>query len=207
MIELKNISKAFGDKILFQNYSLKINKGESVVVTGQSGSGKSTLLNILSLIEPVDSGNIIWNGKIIDKIDTKQTEKIMRNEIGYLFQNYALIDNDTVLDNLKLSATYVKNKKNIDYNRLLSQVDLNVDLNKKVYLLSGGEQQRVALARLFIKPCSIIFADEPTGNLDSNNSKKIIDKLFELNDKGKTLVVVTHDLSLVDRFDKHIQLT
>lgn len=76
-----------------------------------------------------------------------------------------------------------------------------------MYLLSGGEQQRVALARLFIKPCSIIFADEPTGNLDSNNSKKIIDKLFELNDKGKTLVVVTHDLSLVDRFDKHIQLT
>lgn len=206
MIELKNISKFFGDKVLFENFSLKINKGDSVVVTGQSGSGKSTLLNILSLIEPVDSGNIIWNGKIIDKIDTKQTEKIMRNEIGYLFQNYALIDNDTVLNNLKLSATYVKNKKNIDYNRLLSEVDLNVDLNKKIYLLSGGEQQRVALARLFIKPCSIIFADEPTGNLDSNNSKKIIDKLFELNDKGKTLVVVTHDLSLVDRFDKHIQL-
>lgn len=206
MIELINISKKFGDKEIFNNFSLTVNDGESIVITGKSGSGKSTLLNILSLIEKVDSGNIVWNNTIINKINSKETELLMRNEIGYLFQNYALIENDSVLDNLKLASMYAKNRKNIDYHKLLSEMDLDIDINKKIYLLSGGEQQRVALARLFIKPCKIIFADEPTGNLDQKNSDKIMDKLFELNKKGKTLVVVTHDLSIVDRFDRHIKL-
>ena len=130
----------------------------------------------------------------------------MREKIGYLFQNYALIENDSVLENLKLASIYTKDKNKIDYNNLLNQLRLNVDLNQAIYLLSGGEQQRVAIARLFIKPCNIIFADEPTGNLDEENSKIILDKLFELNRLGKTLIVVTHDLSIIDRFDRHIML-
>lgn len=206
MIELKNISKSFGKKTIFQNFSLTINDGESIVITGKSGSGKSTLLNILSLIEHVDSGEVLWDGKQIKKINTKETDILMREKIGYLFQNYALIENDSVLENLKLASIYTKDKNKIDYNNLLNQLRLNVDLNQAIYLLSGGEQQRVAIARLFIKPCNIIFADEPTGNLDEENSKIILDKLFELNSLGKTLVVVTHDLSIIDRFDRHIML-
>lgn len=206
MIELKNISKSFGKKTIFQNFSLTINDGESIVITGKSGSGKSTLLNILSLIEHVDSGEVLWDGKQIKKINTKETDILMREKIGYLFQNYALIENDSVLENLKLASIYTKDKNKIDYNNLLNQLRLNVDLNQEIYLLSGGEQQRVAIARLFIKPCNIIFADEPTGNLDEENSKIILDKLFELNSLGKTLVVVTHDLSIIDRFDRHIML-
>lgn len=206
MIELKNISKSFGSKVLFNDFSLTINDGQSVVITGKSGSGKSTLLNILSLIEKIDSGEIFWNKRKIDKIDNKEIEKIRRYQIGYLFQNYGLIEEETVLDNLKLASYYSENKKNIDYKNILNQMELDINLDDKIYILSGGEQQRVALARLLIKPCDIVFADEPTGNLDKVNSNKILDKLFEINKNGKTLVVVTHDLSIVDRFDKHIEL-
>lgn len=206
MIELKNISKSFGSKVLFNDFSLTINDGQSVVITGKSGSGKSTLLNILSLIEKIDSGEILWNKRKIDKIDNKEIEKIRRYQIGYLFQNYGLIEEETVLDNLKLASYYSENKKNIDYKNILNQMELDINLDDKIYILSGGEQQRVALARLLIKPCDIVFADEPTGNLDKVNSNKILDKLFEINKNGKTLVVVTHDLSIVDRFDKHIEL-
>lgn len=206
MIELKNISKSFGKKSIFKNFSLIINNGESVVITGRSGSGKSTLLNILSLIEPIDNGELFFNENKIKKINTKETDKLMREEIGYLFQNYALIENDSVLENLKLASSYTKDKNKINYHNLLNQMGLNVDLNQKIYLLSGGEQQRVAIARLFIKPCNIIFADEPTGNLDDVNSNMVLDLLFELNRSGKTLVVVTHDLTIIDRFDIHIIL-
>lgn len=207
MIELKNISKSFGEKTIFQNFSLTINDGDSIAITGNSGSGKSTLLNVLSLIETVDSGEVIWNEKKIKKINTKETDILRREEIGYLFQNYALIENESVLENLKMASTYVKDKNKIDYNKLLNQMGINIDLNQKIYLLSGGEQQRVAIARIFIKPCSVIFADEPTGNLDELNSKIILDKLFELNSMGKTVVVVTHDLSIIERFDRHINLS
>lgn len=211
VIEAKNVTKKFGDKILFTNLNLEINEKDSIVITGDSGSGKSTLLNILSLIEEADEGMVIWNGNEIEKINGPKVNKIIREEIGYVFQNYALIDNKTVYENVEIGTKYnksihAKNKKQYVYDAI-ERVGLTGLENRKVYSLSGGEQQRVALARIIVKPCSIIFADEPTGNLDDENANKILDILFNLNEEGKTVIVVTHDQSIVSKFNKHIHLT
>ncbi|MDN6294123.1 MAG: ATP-binding cassette domain-containing protein [Alkalibacterium gilvum] len=210
-VEARNIMKKFGDKTLFQDLNIEINGKDSIVITGDSGSGKSTLLNILSLIEETDKGTITWNDNQIEKINSKKVNKIIREEIGYIFQNYALIENKTVYENVLIGAKYndsitTRNKKEYIYDAI-KRVGLTGLENRKVYSLSGGEQQRVALARIIVKPCSIIFADEPTGNLDDENANKIIEILFDLNKEGKTIVVVTHDRSIISKFDKHVHLT
>lgn len=211
VIEAKNLTKKFGNKILFTDLNLEINEKDSIVITGDSGSGKSTLLNILSLIEETDEGMVIWNGNEIEKINGTKVNKIIREEIGYVFQNYALIDNKTVYENVEIGTKYnesinVKNKKQYVYDAI-ERVGLTGLENRKVYSLSGGEQQRVALARIIVKPCNIIFADEPTGNLDDENANKILDILFNLNEEGKTIIVVTHDRSIISKFTKHVHLT
>ena len=144
----------------------------------------------------------------IKKVNTRETTKIIREEIGYLFQNYALIDNATVEENIKIGLKYRKDGENKDelVKEALKRVGLENFQKRKVYSLSGGEQQRVALARIIVKPCSIIFADEPTENLDEENSQRIMDVLFELNREGKAIVVVTHDLEHVSRFKQVIEL-
>lgn len=211
VIETKNLTKKFGDKILFTNLNLEINERDSIVITGDSGSGKSTLLNILSLIEETDEGMVIWNGNEIEKINGRKVNKIIREEIGYVFQNYALIENKTVYENIEIGTKYnaainKKNKKATIY-EAIKRVGLNGLEDRRVYSLSGGEQQRVALARIIVKPCNIIFADEPTGNLDDENANNILDILFNLNEEGKTIIVVTHDQSLISKFNKHLHLT
>lgn len=211
VIEAKNLTKKFGDKILFTNLNLEINERDIIVITGDSGSGKSTLLNILSLIEEADEGMVIWNGNEIEKINGRKVNKIIREEIGYVFQNYALIENKTVYENIEIGTKYnaainKKNKKATIY-EAIKRVGLNGLEDRRIYSLSGGEQQRVALARIIVKPCKVIFADEPTGNLDDENANKILDILFNLNEEGKTVIVVTHDQSIVSKFNKHIHLT
>lgn len=207
MIELRNIKKSFGNKILFKDFNIKIDEGESVAIVGRSGSGKSTLLNIISLIEAPDSGEVLWNEKAC-KVNSKNSEFIIRNEIAYLFQNYALIDNEDVYHNVLVACKY--NKKIKDRKEAiggaLKEVGLTGMENRKIFSLSGGEQQRVALARVLVKPCSVIFADEPTGNLDDENSDKVMDILFDLNRKGKTIIVVTHDNRYLDRFNRIIKI-
>ena len=211
VIEAKNLTKKFGDKILFTDLNLEINERDSIVITGDSGSGKSTLLNILSLIEETDEGMVIWNGNEIEKINGRKVNKIIREEIGYVFQNYALIENKTVYENIEIGIKYnaainKKNRKATIY-EAIKRVGLNGLEDRRIYSLSGGEQQRVALARIIVKPCNIIFADEPTGNLDDENANNILDILFNLNKEGKTIIVVTHDQSLISKFNKHIHLT
>ena len=211
VIETKNLTKKFGDKILFTNLNLEINERDSIVITGDSGSGKSTLLNILSLIEETDEGMVIWNGNEIEKINGRKVNKIIREEIGYVFQNYALIENKTVYENIEIGTKYnaainKKNRKATIY-EAIKRVGLNGLEDRRIYSLSGGEQQRVALARIIVKPCNIIFADEPTGNLDDENANNILDILFNLNKEGKTIIVVTHDQSLISKFNKHLHLT
>lgn len=209
IVSTESIEKQYENKILFKNLTLTVKEKDSVVIVGESGAGKTTLMNILSLIEPTDSGKVCWRNNPIDKINTSKTTQIIREDIGYLFQNYALIENETVEENIKIGLKYRKNvndkKKLID--EALKKVGLKNFHKRKVYTLSGGEQQRVALARIIVKPCSIIFADEPTGNLDEENSKKIMDILFELNQEDKAIVVVTHDSEHVDRFDHKIILS
>ena len=193
-IELKNISKKYENKQVLDNFNLVVNKGEMMAITGQSGTGKSTLLNIVGLLEEPDSGDVIIQGiENAWKSEKKQIE-LFRYTIGYLFQNYALIDNETVGKNLDVALEYVKLPNKEDKKKeVLEKVGLLDKLNSKIYQLSGGEQQRIALARLMLKKNDIILADEPTGSLDEVNRDQVLSILKSLNNEGKTILIVTHD--------------
>ena len=201
MIEIKNLNKKFNDKVIFNNLNLTIEDGEMLAISGASGSGKTTLLNILGKLDKEYDGNIIIDNK---NLKTITQTNYLRNTIGYLFQNYALADNLTVTRNLDFSLKYSDDKSLEAKENALEMVGLDPKeyLNKKIYTLSGGEQQRVALARLFLKPCSIILADEPTGSLDVKNRDVVLEILRKMNEHGKTVIVVTHDpyvLTVCDR--------
>ncbi|PFX65131.1 bacteriocin ABC transporter ATP-binding protein [Bacillus toyonensis] len=179
---------------MLDNFNLVVNKGEMMAITGQSGTGKSTLLNIVGLLEEPDSGDVIIQGiENAWKSEKKQIE-LFRYTIGYLFQNYALIDNETVSKNLDVALEYVKLPNKDDKKKeVLEKVGLLDKLNSKIYQLSGGEQQRIALARLMLKKNDIILADEPTGSLDEVNRDQVLSILKSLNNEGKTILIVTHD--------------
>ena len=181
-IILSGITKKYGDRVLFQDFSLKVEKGEFLSITGESGAGKTTLLNMMGLLEQPDRGNIILFGRRNLKFSSRQAVELRRHKISYLFQNYGLIDTETVMDNMKLAVRFYK----------ISGAERRYE-RRKIYTLSGGEQQRVALAKVIAKSPQLIFADEPTGSLDEKNREYVLDILKALNRRGKTVVVVTHD--------------
>ncbi len=187
MIEINNISKAFEDKKIFENFSEKIEKGEFIIFSGESGCGKTTLLNMIGGIEKIDKGTITVDG--IDISQRKNKLSYFQNKVGFLFQNFALVDEKTVEQNLSI----VRGAQTTDILKVLERVGLKGYEDKKVYKLSGGEQQRVALARLMLKSCDLILADEPTGSLDKKNAMLVMDILKELNKENKTIILVTHD--------------
>lgn len=202
MIKINEICKKYDEKVLFQNYCLEIPDGSFVIIRGDSGSGKSTLLNMIGGIEYPDSGSIIVNGFDVSK---KKKQKYFSEVVGFLFQNFALLENKTVLENLNLIKKTGRTGVSID--EALKRVGLEKEKNKKVYKLSGGEQQRVALARLMIKKCSVLLADEPTGSLDKKNSEIVMKILHDLNRQGKTVIVVTHDDDIIEKEDMVIYLS
>ena len=210
MVEIKKISKKFGDKVVFTDLSYTINDGKMIAIVRASGWGKSTLLNIIGLLDTDYSGEVLYDGKLISKASEKKRDEYIRNNINYLFQNYALIETDTVEENLMLALEYeklTKNEKTKKINNSLELVGLK-DFNKKeVFTLSGGEQQRVALARIILKRGNIVLADEPTGNLDRNNSNKVMEILKTLQKQGRTIIIVTHDESLASQCDDIIRLS
>lgn len=210
MIEIKKIGKKFGDKVVFTDLSYTINDGKMIAIVGPSGCGKSTLLNILGLLDTDYSGEVLYDGQLLSKASEKKRDEYIRNNINYLFQNYALIETDTVEENLMLALEYeklTKNEKIQKINKSLELVGLK-DFNKKsVFTLSGGEQQRVALARIILKRGNIVLADEPTGNLDRNNSNKVMEILKALQKQGRTIIIVTHDESLAAQCDDIIRLS
>ena len=192
-VELKDIKVQFKNKILFENINLVIEEGTINTIMGESGSGKSTLLNIIGLLLKPTSGivNILYHQDI--KANSREAMKILRNDVSYIFQNYALIDEMTVYQNIELGLKYVKTNKKEVIEHILHKLNLCDLKDEKISSLSGGEQQRVAFARAFVKPSSIILADEPTGNLDEKNKNIVLKLLKELNQEGKTIVIVTHD--------------
>ena len=192
MIKLEGVSKSFGEKDLFNGVTFEINDGDFVVFSGSSGCGKTTMLNMIGGLEPLSAGKITVDGTDISK--QKGKLEYFRTKVGFLFQNFALVEHKTVKQNLELVRK--KNRSDTSIEQALEKVGLADKLNSKVYTLSGGEQQRVALARLMVKKCDIILADEPTGSLDKENAEVVISILQQLNDQGKTVILVTHDESL-----------
>ncbi|HFP9143822.1 TPA: ATP-binding cassette domain-containing protein, partial [Enterococcus faecium] len=200
LITLKNIKKVYGkNQILFENLSLEIEKGEFVGLVGKSGAGKTTLLNIIGLITDISEGIITIDGQQKLSVNSRNAMLLRRYTIGYLFQNYGLIEDESVLWNLKLALEYKKMKKEDKLkviNEYLKQFNLSDMLNKKIYQLSGGEQQRIAIIKLILQGSQIILADEPTSGLDKENEQVVMKLLKELNEKGITIIMVTHNMDL-----------
>ena len=198
-IDLLNVSKSFGSKKIFTDLNLIFESGKSYALIGGSGSGKSTLLNIIGRLEKIDSGNVLVDKQDIWKIKERT---FFKNTVGYVFQNYSLIDNKTVYDNLKLIT---KDKKTIT--DVLEKVGLSSDyLHQKIYELSGGQAQRVAIARMLMKPRKIILADEPTGALDGEIGKEIIRLLLNERDEDKYVIIATHDPAVYKKVDVIIDM-
>lgn len=207
MIEIINMCKTFNRKTIFKDFSLEVKSGEFIGIVGKSGQGKTTLLNIMGTLEEADSGIVKIMGKEIHKRKIKRL--LLRDHLGFIFQNYALIDNATVNENLEIALKHKKLKKKQKHDAIslvLKEVGL-VDYEKEiVHTLSGGEQQRVAIARLLLKDPSLILADEPTGSLDSENRDIIVSLFQKLHKQGKTIIMVTHDKDLTKFFSRTIEL-
>jgi len=202
MIEIRQLTKSFQGKILFENLSLTISQGDFVIFSGPSGCGKTTLLNMIGALEPVDTGTIVVDGK--DITNKRNQLAYFRTKLGFLFQNFALVDQKTVRQNLEIVQKRYRSGKAIE--EVLTSVGLSDKINQKVFMLSGGEQQRVALARLMLKQCDIILADEPTGSLDQANAERVMALLQELNDQGKTIILVTHDEAIKQQGKRLVEI-
>jgi len=210
VVELKGMGKTFKDRQLFQNFNLTVMPGEFLVVMGSSGSGKSTLLNIIGLLDKPDPGSIVrLFGEPAPDINSSQARRLLRSRISYIFQNAALIDQDSVEANLKLAQRYsaaLKEERAEEREAALLLVGLAGTQKQKVYRLSGGEQQRLALACMHMRPSELILADEPTGSLDPKNRDVVMEMLQAFNQEGKTLIVVTHDQNIARNADRIVSI-
>ena len=205
-IEFKNVSKIYGEKeskvIALNETSFAIDKGELVVILGPSGAGKTTALNILGGMDKVTSGEVIIDGKDITKYRNKELIKYRRNDIGFVFQFYNLVQNLTAKENVELATEICK--KHLSPVETLKAVGLDHRLNNFPSQLSGGEQQRVAIARAIVNGPKLLICDEPTGNLDEVTSMEIMAVLEEISKMGTTIIMVTHDTEIVDKMKKRV---
>lgn len=210
MISVQNVSKKFGSREILKDLSFDVEENEFVALVGPSGSGKSTLLNMIGLLDNIDSGKILINGKILPKVNSRSAVNYRKNVINYLFQLNALISTSSVKDNLMLALTFTnfsKEEKEKKIKETLRFVGLENRLDSKVNELSGGEQQRIAIVRSILKPGDIILADEPTGSLDPDMAQKSFDLIRSLRDQfGKTILIVTHNLDHAKKCDRIVSL-
>jgi len=199
MISIRELQKTYRteevETIALDNLSLEVDKGEFVAVMGPSGCGKSTLLNILGLLDNADAGSFLFNGTEVSKFNERKRADIRKQHIGFIFQSFNLIDELTVYENVELPLLYLgingRNRK-IMVETVLHKMQIMHRRNHYPQQLSGGQQQRVAVARAVVNNPGLILADEPTGNLDSNNGNEVMQTLMELNEQGATIVMVTH---------------
>ena len=210
MIRAQNIHKSFEGLEVLKGISLSINKGEIVSIIGASGVGKSTLLQILGTLTKSDKGSIQINNQNIQKFNSKDLSKFRNQEIGFIFQEHQLLPEFSALENVCLPYWIkIGSKKDgeIRAKEILNELGLADRLHHKPNDLSGGEQQRVAVARALINKPSVIFADEPSGNLDSTNAKKLHELFFELRDRhNQTFVIVTHNRDLAKMSDRMLEM-
>lgn len=208
MIDLIGLAKSFGPRTLWQDLTFTIEAGKMLALTGPSGSGKSTLLNCLGLLDTPTTGTMRHDGQDIAELSPRKARIYRRDVLGYLFQNYALIDNATVADNLKVAIRSGRSNRGPrpTPTQALQQVGLSGRDDDIVHHLSGGEQQRVALARLIVKKPALVLADEPTGALDIDNTHMVITTLRALADIGCAVVIATHDPTVRDMCDNVLQV-
>ncbi len=211
ILKIKNLTKVYGkdetEVKALNNINLEINKGEFVVIVGKSGSGKSTLLHIMAGLETPTSGDIIIDNINISSLDEKQRSLLRKEKIGLIFQSYNLIPVLTVEENIKLPTINTNNKDDIYVNELMELLSIT---DRKTHLpsqLSGGQQQRVAIGRALVNKPAIIFADEPTGNLDTKTEGEVLNLLKESQKKyNQTIIMITHNMEIAKYADKIIKI-
>jgi putative ABC transport system ATP-binding protein len=213
MIEVKNLRKEYCDgdvkTIALDGVSFNIKQGEFVAIMGPSGSGKSTLMHIMGFLDRPSSGVFKFEGQGIEELDDDQLAFIRNNKLGFIFQFFNLLPRTTVFNNVKLPLIYTKiseEEKNERVKRAIESVGLSHRIKHYSNQLSGGEQQRVAIARAIVNNPSVIFADEPTGNLDSKSGQQIMEILQKLNDEKHTIILVTHELYTAEMAKRIIKL-
>lgn len=214
VVTAKNVNKIYGKGeaafSALDNINLSINSGEAVAVVGKSGSGKSTLMHTLALLDKPSSGSVLVNEKDASRMSGYQLDTLRNKHYGFVFQQFFLNENDTVLNNviLPLKIGRIGRKERLERGmNVLVSVELADKANSKAGTLSGGQKQRACIARALINKPNIIFADEPTGNLDSHTGQTIEDLLFRLNeDQGITLIIVTHDRDIANRCDRQLHI-
>lgn len=215
LIELIGVSKIYkiNEKLSFQalfNINLKIKKGEFVAIIGPSGSGKSTLMNIIGLLDRPTFGKYLLDGENVANYNDNTLANLRNKKVGFVFQSFNLLKRTKALDNVALPLIYAGLPKNQRLNQarlILEQVGLGDKLNSLPNQLSGGQQQRVAIARALVTNPGIILADEPTGNLDSQSGLEIIKLLKKLHSQGKTIILITHELSIAQNAQRILKVT
>lgn len=198
ILKLEDVSKKYryGDQIVtaLDNVNLEIKTGEIIVILGPSGAGKTTLLNVLSGLDRPSEGKIMFEGKDIVKYSESKITKFRKDNLGFIFQTYNLLEHLNVYENVMVGASLGKNKNKEHINKIIDVVGLSKHKKKYMHELSGGEQQRVSIARAIVKNPKIMFADEPTGALDEKTGKKVLETLVRVNETlGTTMIIVTHN--------------
>ncbi len=208
MIEIKNIHKSFGDLHVLKGINLHVNKGEIIAIIGKSGAGKTTLLQIIGTLDKPDNGQVIINGIDVSQLKEKELARFRNHHIGFIFQFHQLLPEFTALENVMIPAMIAGEKdaqKRAE--KLLSELGLSDRMSHKPNELSGGEKQRVAVARAMMMSPDVILADEPSGSLDENNKKELHKLLLNLRDKyNQTIIIVTHDKELASICDRIITI-
>lgn len=208
MLKALNIQKKFGNLHILKGVNLEVNKGEIVAIVGASGAGKSSLLNILGTLDKADSGKVIIDGIDTSALSSKQLSAFRNHKIGFIFQFHHLLVEFTALENVCIPAYIAGTSKAVAEKRaieLLNKLGLGERLHHKPAQLSGGEQQRVAVARALVNSPALIFADEPSGNLDSANARELHELFLQLRDEfNQTFIIVTHNEDLANLSDRKV---
>lgn len=207
MIKIEHLTKSFGERTVFQDINLQFAAGKVYALIGNSGCGKTTLLNILAKLEPYDKGSISYRGQELKQI---KSHHFFKNELGYLFQNFGLLENETVAANLELGLIgqkLTKQEKKQREEEVLEKVGLDyLTLGQKIYELSGGEAQRIALAKVILKDPPLILADELTAALDPETSQEIMNLLLSLKKPDRLMILATHNPAIWEKADEVIRL-